>query len=303
MGGATFRYRGLGEKMGACLCARVNRADRRSLKVTDLARKTWSPLGELPRTAGALDIIIPAHNEEHRIGPTLDAYRRGFPGSDVRFLVALDLCQDETADVVARHVEVDPRVELYSYPKLGKGGVIRRAFGHCRGDLIAFVDADGSTEPGELARLVAMTRDADGAIASRHLPDSSIHGRRGLVRATASAVFAWIVRGLFGLPFRDTQCGAKVIRRQALERLLVGVTIHDLLFDLDLLLQAHILGLDIVEVPSVWVARSGSQVRLARDLVQVTKSLFRLWWAGGGGAGIGHGRGSRWGPVCDPKSF
>jgi hypothetical protein len=90
-------------------------------------------------------------------------------------------------------------------------------------------------------------------------------------------VFAWLVRCLFGLPYRDTQCGAKVIRRDALELLLPRVTTNDLLFDVDLLLQANVLGNDITEVPTVWVERSGSRVKLIRDLGDVAGSLLRLW--------------------------
>ncbi|MFP3882738.1 MAG: glycosyltransferase [Actinomycetota bacterium] len=230
-----------------------------------------------PHPGPSLDIIIPAHNEANRIGPTLDAFRRGFPGAGVRFIVALDDCEDATADIVRRHAEHDARVELHDFPKLGKGGVIRRAFRVCGAEFVAYVDADGSTSPEQLARLVDATRRADGAIASRRLPASSVLGSRALARNAASFVFAWMVRRLFGLPYRDTQCGAKVMRRETLGRLLPHVTTTDLLFDLDLLLRADDLDYRIVEVPSVWVARTGSKVRLLRDFKQVTRSLLRLW--------------------------
>jgi hypothetical protein len=59
--------------------------------------------------------------------------------------------------------------------------------------------------------------------------------------------------------------------------LLPRVTTNDLLFDVDLLLQANVLGNDITEVPTVWVERSGSRVKLIRDLGDVAGSLLRLW--------------------------
>lgn len=250
-----------------------------------MAHTTGWRVGDPPSTPSetrrrdgmSLDIIIPAHNEAHRIGPTLDAYRRGFGGQEIRFIVALDNCEDATPEIVRSHADEDPRVELYPFPKLGKGGVIRQAFNRCRADLIAFVDADGSTSPEQLDLLVDATQHADGAIASRRMPTSSVRGRRAFSRSAASVVFARLVRLLFGLPYRDTQCGAKVIRRDALERLLPRVTTSDLLFDVDLLLQADALGYRIVEVPTIWVARTGSRVRLTRDFARVTGSLLRLW--------------------------
>lgn len=230
-----------------------------------------------PGSEISLDIIIPAHNEAHRIGPTLRAYRQRLPHPDMRFIVALDSCDDATADIVARHREDDPRVELHAFPKLGKGGVIRHAFSLCEADLIAFVDADGSTSPEQLALLVQAAQNADGAIASRRLPTSSVQGNRAVARAAASTLFAWLVRRLFGLPYRDTQCGAKVIRREALELVLPRVTTSDLLFDVDLLLVADGLGYRFTEVPTIWVERPGSRVSLIRDLGDVAVTLTRLW--------------------------
>lgn len=253
--------------------------------VTVLARTIGSRVGD-PRDAPSrldpddaigLDIVIPAHNEAHRIGPTLHSYRRAFAHPDTRFIVALDDCDDATADIVRRHAEGDSRVELHAFPKLGKGGVIRKAFERGRSDLVAFVDADGSTSPEQLARLVAAARHGDGAIASRRLPSSSVLGRRSLIRTVGSAVFAWLVRRLFGLPYRDTQCGAKVMRRSALDLLLPRLTTSDLLFDLDLLLRAEELDCRIVEVPTVWVTRAGSRVRPLRESGRLVASLLRLW--------------------------
>ena len=101
-----------------------------------------------------LDIVIPAFNEEDRIDRTLRAYRAGVTEPRTRFLVALDSCTDGTADVVRSHADVDPRVELLEYPKLGKGGVIMESFRRCDADVIGFVDADCATPPAEFLRLV-----------------------------------------------------------------------------------------------------------------------------------------------------
>ena len=85
----------------------------------------------------SLDIVIPAHNEEQRIDRTLRAYRTGFPQADVRFLVALDGCDDHTSDVVRAHAAADERVVLHEFPKLGKGGVLMETFRRSDADLVA----------------------------------------------------------------------------------------------------------------------------------------------------------------------
>ena len=76
----------------------------------------------------SLEIVIPAHNEQHRIGRTLSAYCSGITLPDVQLTVALDDCTDATADIVARHAAHDSRVRAVCYPRLGKGGVLSEAF-------------------------------------------------------------------------------------------------------------------------------------------------------------------------------
>lgn len=226
-----------------------------------------------------LDIVIPAHNEEHRIDRTLHAYRTGCPGRDVRFLVAADACTDRTTDIVRGHARQDDRVQLFEYAKLGKGGVISETFRRSDAELVGFVDADCATPPSELLRLadVAQTEHADGAIASRNHPASVLPRRRSRVRRVTSAGFAFGVRRLMGLPYRDTQCGAKVLRRRAVDRVVPRVESTDLMFDVDLLLAARETGQRVVEVPTVWIDQDGSRVDPVADARKMGVSLLRMW--------------------------
>jgi glycosyltransferase involved in cell wall biosynthesis len=226
-------------------------------------------------------LILPAHNEEHRIDRTLHDYRRALPSPDLRFWVALDGCEDGTAAIVLRHAAEDARVGWIEHPKLGKGGVLMEAFRSCAhgdADLIGFVDADGATPPAEIARLVEVVgAGADGAIASRRHPSSVTPGPRSLSRRVTSAGFAFGVRRLFDVPFTDTQCGAKVLRADLVRRVMPLLSSRDFLFDVDLLHAARRLGYRIVEVPTVWVDQSGSRLRAGRDARRMLWSSLRLW--------------------------
>jgi glycosyltransferase involved in cell wall biosynthesis len=227
-----------------------------------------------------LDIVIPAHNEEHRIGRTLSAYRTVCGGRNVRFQVALDGCTDRTAEIVSEHRSDDDRVRLHEYPKLGKGGVIAETFRSSSADVLGFVDADCATPPVEMLRLADVAHRSGGAIASRHHPASVLPRARSRVRRATSAGFAFGVRRLLGLSYRDTQCGAKVLRRDAADRILPRVAAKDLLFDVELLLAAREAGQEIVEVPTVWIDQDGSRVDPVADTRKMGISLIRLWNAG-----------------------
>lgn len=225
----------------------------------------------------SLDIVIPAHDEEQRIDRTLTAYRRAFPQRDVTFHVALDGCRDRTADVVHRHLRADSRVVLHHYPKMGKGGVLMETFRSCDSDLVAFVDADCATPPAELVRMTEAAADIDGVIASRRLPASITPSPRARGRGLTSAGFAWLVRRVFGLPYADTQCGAKVLRRELVERVVPLMSARDFLFDVDLLVIARRLGYDVVELPTVWIDQSGSKLDARRDAARMLVGTARLW--------------------------
>lgn len=228
-----------------------------------------------------LDIVIPAHNEEHRIGRTLRAYRAGCADRGTRFLVALDACTDRTAEIVGEHRAQDGRVHLYEYPKLGKGGVIAETFRRSDADFVAFVDADCATPPAELLRLVETTAreggSVDGAIASRRHAASVLPAGRSLMRRITSAGFAFGVRRLVKLPYADTQCGAKVLRRETARAVVARVSETDLLFDVALLLAARDAGHRVVEVPTVWIDQAGSRIDPIADTRKMGLSLARLW--------------------------
>lgn len=225
-----------------------------------------------------LDIVFPAHNEERRIGRTLSAYRAAFPHPSTRFHIAMDACTDRTADVVDAQRRADRRVVAHRFPKLGKGGVLSETFRHADGDVVGFVDADGATPPSEFGRLVDAARAQGGAIASRSHPASVLPAARPWSRRLTSAGFALATRRMLRLPYRDTQCGAKALRRDVADVVLPRVRVKDFLWDVDLLLAARRTDQRIVEVPTVWVDQDGSRVDAVADARRMGSQLVRLWW-------------------------
>jgi hypothetical protein len=97
--------------------------------------------------------------------------------------------------------------------------------------------------------------------------------RRHLVGLTFNA----LVRTAFGLPYRDTQCGLKAFRREALERLGRSLTIDGFAIDVEILLVARALGLRVTEVPVVVTYESAaSSVRLIRSAAAMSTDLLRM---------------------------
>ena len=127
-------------------------------------------------------------------------------------------------------------------------------------------------------RLADWTDRADGAIASRAHPASVLPVQRPVARRITSWAFSRLTRRLFRLPYSDTQCGAKVVRRQVIDGVLPLLSSRDFLFDVDLLLTADRLGYHVVEVPTVWLDQEGSHLRASADAGAMAISSLRLWF-------------------------
>ena len=192
-------------------------------------------------------------------------------------IVVSNACSDETAAVVAEHAAADPGLRLIDVAeRLGKGGAVRLGFHAARGDVVAFVDADGATPPAELERLISELGSADCVIASRWIRGARVLIHQPPLRRFLGRAFNVIVRLMFGMRYADTQCGAKVFKRAALEEIIEDVETADFAFDVDLLYQLHRRGRIVREAPSLWCDRAGSTINTIVTAPKMLASIVRL---------------------------
>jgi dolichyl-phosphate beta-glucosyltransferase len=147
-----------------------------------------------------------------------------------------------------------------------------------RGELALLIDVDLSTPLGELTKLArSLEAGADVAIGSRDLPGSVVvnapEHRKHIGRA-----FNLMVRRLTGLPFRDTQCGFKLMTTETARSLLRDQLVHGFAFDVELLLRARAMGLEIAEVPVVYIHDRDSKVNPLAASPRMAADVLRLAW-------------------------
>ena len=229
----------------------------------------------------SLLLLIPAYNEEARIEPVLrryaDFFGRNYSGT-FQLVVVLNGCRDNTLGVVQRVAKDFPSVSFLDFPApIGKGGALIEGLKLAgKADLIGYVDADGATPPEALLDLVKKTNVADCVIGSRWLPGAVIHQSQTGNRQFASRVFHFIVQTLFWMNIRDTQCGAKVLRRAAVEKIHSNLLIADMAFDINLLVALKRAGFKILEVPTEWTDQAGSKVTVGRTSLTMFLSVVRV---------------------------
>ena len=227
-----------------------------------------------------LSIIIPAHNEEHRLPAMLAAYAEFFSqkySDEVELIVVPNFCDDKTAEVAKKEAEYFPQIRVLDDPgRVGKGGAVICGAKEAVGELVGFVDADGATQPPAFDDLVEKIGSAGCIIASRWMKESEISPRQPLSRRISSRCFNMFVRTLFGLKLSDTQCGAKIFRADVMEYVLKNLGVTNWAFDVDMLFQAKRADAEICEIPTVWHDKAGSKIRIVRSSVSMFVALVRL---------------------------
>lgn len=225
------------------------------------------------RPDGDCTLVIPAYNEESRIQGLIGSIAE-FPGE------VIFVCDgtDRTADILEEYSRDHPSVRLKCLrftTRLGKGGGIREGLLAAESGYVGFMDADGSTPLSEMTMLFGRLAEVDCAIGSRWVPGSEIPVRQGILRRVESRTFNLLIRGLFGLSFKDTQCGAKAIRKSAIDAVLPDIRSRGFEFDVELLWHLNRQGYSIREYPIRWENRTDSRVK-SSDILKMLAGLFTI---------------------------
>jgi glycosyltransferase involved in cell wall biosynthesis len=233
-------------------------------------------------TEPSLLLLIPAYNEEDRIEPVLRDYARYFQEhyhGKFQLVVVLNGCTDDTLGVVRRVGADYPAVSALEFAEaIGKGGALIEGLKLAPlADVIGYVDADGATPPHAFHDLVKHIGGVDCVVGSRWLPGAVLHVEQSGRRQFASRAFHLIVQVLFRMNLHDTQCGAKVMRREAVEKVHSSLRIADMAFDINLLYSLKCAGYHIREVPTEWTDKIGSKVRLFGTSLVMFLSAVRIW--------------------------
>jgi dolichyl-phosphate beta-glucosyltransferase len=228
-----------------------------------------------------LSVVIPAHDEAERIGPTLQrviAYLRG-QAYTWEVVVVDDVSRDATAAAAEQFQAREPRLRLLRRSaEPGKGAAVRAGMLAARGQRVLFSDADLSTPIEEVEKLLAaVEREGyDIAIGSRGLPQSDLRVRQPWYREAMGRAFNLMVRAMALRGFRDTQCGFKLFRGEVVRDLFCRQTINGFAFDVEILFLAIKRGLRVKEVPVTWINSPRSKVDPVRDSLRMARDMLGI---------------------------
>jgi dolichyl-phosphate beta-glucosyltransferase len=225
-----------------------------------------------------LTIIVPAHNEQHRLPGTLRAMCAFMDRTNVdyRVLVVDDGSSDATA-LCSEGLHV--RASTLRQPQhCGKGAAVRAGMLHASGQVLAFTDADLPYDLTALLQGYESIRNGccDVVYGARNIAGAACHAPRRVMRTLATTVFREIMRVLVSREVPDTQCGLKLFRREAAREIFSRTTVDGFAFDAEVVFLARRLRLHFQRVPVTLVNEYSSTLSLSRHALPMLADVLRV---------------------------
>ena len=212
--------------------------------------------------SGSVWLILPTYDEAASLAGVVEGARDALAGEDLHVLVVDDASPDGTG-ALAESLGAEV---IHRPAKLGLGSAyvagFERALAGGAG-LVCQMDADGSHDPAELPRLVALAREgADLVLGSRYVPGGGVAGWHPARRAVSRAGCLY-ARAVLRLPVRDLTGGLKTWRAAAL-RAIEPATVRSrgYAFQVELTDRALRRGLRVVETPIVFRERAAGRSKM-----------------------------------------
>ena len=227
-----------------------------------------------------LSLILPAFNEETRIGKNLGrllSFLRSQPyASEV--IIVDDGSRDRTAEVVQEIGRESSSLRiLRNDDNLGKGGAVRAGMLEGKGRFLFFSDADLSVPIEILPDFLAeLENHCDVAIGTRQKAGARIEIHQPFYREFMGKGYTRLSNWILGLEVSDFTCGFKGFRREAARELFSRQRLKRWSFDSEILYLAQLKGLRVLELPVTWRDDEATKVRLWKDVATSFLGLIQI---------------------------
>ncbi|KAK3099809.1 hypothetical protein FSP39_010096 [Pinctada imbricata] len=240
-----------------------------------------------------LSVIVPAYNEEERLPVMMDEAleylekrQDASPSFNYEVIVVNDGSKDKTTEVALKYSAkygMDKVRVLTLEKNRGKGGAVRLGMFVARGKNLLFADADGASTFCDYSKLEdtmrKVNKNSDGmavVCGSRaHLEKESI-AQRSLFRTFLMKGFHFLVWFLCVRGIKDTQCGFKVLTREAAILLFSNLHVERWAFDVEMLYLAQYFNIPIGEVAIRWQEIDGSKMVPVWSWIQMGKDILLI---------------------------
>lgn len=240
-----------------------------------------------------LSVIVPAYNEEERLPMMMDESleyleerKKKLKSFTYEVIVVDDGSKDKTTQTAQSYCNKygSDKIRVLTLAKnRGKGGAIRLGMFSARGRYVLFADADGASKFSDFTKLENemknMKKDSSNravVCGSRaHLEEESI-AQRSFFRTILMKGFHFVVWFLCVRGIKDTQCGFKLLSREAAVLLFSNLHVERWAFDVDMLFLAQYFNIPVGEVAINWTEIEGSKMVPVLSWIQMGKDIILI---------------------------
>ena len=224
-----------------------------------------------------LSVIIPAHNEEHRLPDTLEQVFHFLAGQAFtsEVIIVENGSVDRTFEVAQEFAQKHESIRVIQSER-GKGAAVKRGMLESQGEYRFMCDADLSMPVDEITKFIPPAlKGFDIAIASREAK-GAVRYNEPAYRHLGGRGINFIIQALILPGLNDTQCGFKCFRADVAKDVFSHQTLQGWSFDIELLYLARKRGYRIEEVPIHWYHHPDTKVNAVRDAVQMIRDIFHI---------------------------
>jgi len=227
-----------------------------------------------------ISIIIPAYNESKRLPKFLQqviAYCQK-DTKKYEIIVVDDGSSDATFSIAESYKKsfADLRV-IKNIRNSGKGHSVKTGLFSAIGDIRVFLDADGSTQPDEIARNTHYFDEGyDIVVGSRVLRNAPQVVKTRWHRRFMGKIFNYFIRVFLFTDIKDTQCGFKMFKKEVVKPLFSRIYLRGFGFDIELLYLAFKMGYKVIEKPVTWHHVTGSKINILMDSLKMLINIFQV---------------------------
>ena len=224
-------------------------------------------------------VVLPVYNESAVIASSIERLylqlANDYP-DQFDILVVDNGSTDSTVSVAQQSAVGHDDVSVVSIDGKGRGLALRHAWGSTDAAVVAYMDADLSTDLSHLKALIdpLLHGTADITYGSRLEPESKVE--RGIKREVISRSYNILLRIFLGVRIRDAQCGFKAARTEVAQSLLPQIENDNWFFDTEMLVLGLRRGLRVRSVPVRWVDDRGSTVDIVATVLEDLRGIYRL---------------------------
>jgi len=221
-----------------------------------------------------ISIVIPCFNEEEVIVDGIKKVQQWMLKNkcEGEILVVNNKSTDSTVEKIHNLVDQQYVLLLDEYIK-GKGAAVKKGLQNCKFDKVLILDADLSTDINEFNPDWLSKKNYHLLIGSRSLGKEI---NTPIKRVLAGKVFNFIVRKMFKIDIKDTQCGFKYLHSDKIQKISERLTFSGFSFDVDLIEACKEIGLEIQEVPIKYIFNKNSSVSLIIDSIIMLRDLVKI---------------------------